>query len=318
MGTPMRWRVAALALACCVAIPAGTAAAVTLTVAVFPSVDQVVAAALPAWRAQHPDIEIKLVSREFSDHHNAMALALAGGAGTVDVMALELARLRRFTDGSGLENLAAPPYDATRYRDRYAAYAYRLGANERGEQMALPADLGPGALFYRADLLRRAHVDEAELTRSWASYVAAGKAIKAATGAYLLGHARDLKDIMIRAGVADGEGLFFDRAGRCLVEGPRFVHAFELALELRRAGLDARVNTWSNEWVESLRRGTVATQVMGGWLAGHLERRYALDSSGQWRIAQLPGHAYVFWGGTFYALPKPAATRRRPGNSSSS
>jgi multiple sugar transport system substrate-binding protein len=40
-----------------------------------------------------------------------------------------------------------------------------------------------------------------------------------------------------------------------LVASPRFVRAFELAREVRRHGLDARVSEWSNEWSESFKRG---------------------------------------------------------------
>ena len=37
----------------------------------------------------------------------------------------------------------------------------------------------------------------------------------------------------------------------------------KLAREIRRAGLDAQVGTWSNEWSEGLRRGTLATELGG-------------------------------------------------------
>jgi multiple sugar transport system substrate-binding protein len=81
--------------------------------------------------------------------------------------------------------------------------------------------------------------------------VAAGLKIKAATGAYLMAHARDMKDIVIRTGLRPGEGLYFDAQSRVLVGSPRFVRAFELAREVRRQKLDARVIAWSNEWAEA-------------------------------------------------------------------
>lgn len=70
---------------------------------------------------------------------------------------------------------------------------------------------------------------EADLTQSWDAYVAAGTKIKAATGAYLVAHARDVKDIVIRSNINPGEGLYIDAKGRVLVDSPRFVRAFELA-----------------------------------------------------------------------------------------
>jgi len=166
-------------------------------------------------------------------------------------------------------------------------------------------------LLYRADVLQKAGVSEADLTRSWDSYVAAGVQIKRATGAYLLAHARDMKDLLIRTGLQPGEGLYFDQNSQVLVTSPRFVRAFQLAQQIRRNQLDAKVSTWSNEWGEGFKRGTLATQMSGAWLAGHLNNWLAPKTSGQWRAAQLPEGAFAAYGGTFFAIPRsaPAANK---------
>jgi hypothetical protein len=49
----------------------------TLTIAAFPAVDDIVRAAIPAWKRLHPTVDIKVVSRQFSDHHTAMTTAPA-------------------------------------------------------------------------------------------------------------------------------------------------------------------------------------------------------------------------------------------------
>lgn len=281
----------------------------TLTVTAFPSVDQVIKSAIPAWKKLHPDVDIKLVAREFADHHNAMTIALATGSNQTDVMAVELQFLGRFAEGGGLENLSKAPFNADQYKSKFASFAIPLATNNAGELVALPTDLGPGALFYRQDILQKANVTEADLIKSWDSYIETGKLIKARTGAYLLSHARDMKDIAIRTNLKDGEGIFFDKNNKTLVDSPRFVKAFELAKEVRDAKLDAKINAWSNEWSESFKRGTLATQMMGSWLAGHLENNFAPNTKGLWRSAQLPNHAYASWGGTFYAIPKSAKNK---------
>ena len=53
--------------------PAAGAASVTgghtvLTVAAFPLVDEIIRAALPAWRQRQPQVHIHLVSRQYGDH----------------------------------------------------------------------------------------------------------------------------------------------------------------------------------------------------------------------------------------------------------
>jgi multiple sugar transport system substrate-binding protein len=283
-----------------------------LTVAAFPAIDKIVLAAEPAWRARFPDVELNVVSRQSTDHHTAMTTSLSTAAGLPDLMALEITYLGRFAQGQGLEDLRGAPYGADTLRDRYVRYAWDQGRNPRGEQVALPTDIGPGTLLYRQDVLQRAGLSEAQMTSSWDSYVEAGLQIKSRTGAYLLSHARDLKDIMIRTGLQPGEGLHYGNDGRVLVNGPRFANAFRLARTVRKNKLDAKVYAWSSDWSEGFRRGAIATQMMGAWLAGHLNAWLAPTTRGLWRAAQLPGTSYAAFGGTFFAIPRGAAPERKP------
>jgi multiple sugar transport system substrate-binding protein len=155
----------------------------------------------------------------------------------------------------------------------------------------------------------KAGVTEAQLTKSWDSFIDAGKTLKAKTGSYLIPHAAAIKDIILRSGLKDGEGIYFDTKGNVLVESPRFVNAFETAKRARAAGIDAKVGAWSNEWTEGFKRGTVASEMMGAWLAGHLKNWIAPDTKGLWRSAGLPGGVNASWGGSFYAVPKGAKNK---------
>ena len=300
----MRPRLLLPLLACLAAVPmlAGAARA-TLTVAAFPDLDRSARIAIESWAVSHPDVEIKLTTRAYADHHTAMTTAIATGANLPDVMAVDMDYLGKFTQAGGLDDLGAPPYDAAALAPRLAHFTLGPATGVGGKLRALPADIGPGALFYRADLIARAGLTEADLTRDWDSYIAAGRKLKGATGIYLLASAIDLKDIVIRAGLADGQGLYFDGAGRPLVEGPRFVQAFTLARAARRAGIDAHVAAWSSEWSEGFRRDRVATQMMGSWLAGHLKNWIAPAGAGLWRSAPLPGDIAASWGGSYWAIP---------------
>lgn len=294
--------------------PAGSvvAAPTTLTVAAFPAIDEIVRSALPAWKQLHPDVDIKIVSRELNDHHTAMTTALSTAKGLPDVMALEIGYLGRFAQGTGLEDLAKPPYALDRERERFVGYAFDQATTPAGAVLAVPTDIGPGTLLYRTDLLARAGLTESDLTTSWAGYVTAGVKIKAATGAYLMAHARDMKDILIRTGLQPGEGLYFDRNSRPLVTSPRFVRAFELARAVRRQQLDAKVTAWSSDWSEGFKRGGIATQMSGAWLAGHLNTWLAPGTRGKWRAAQLPEGAYAAYGGTFFAMARHGDAARKP------
>jgi multiple sugar transport system substrate-binding protein len=235
-----------------------------------------------------------------------MLTALSTSFHLPDVMALEVGYVGRFARGGGLEDLAREPFGIGRHAAAFVPYALRQATRRDGAVVAAPSDIGPGTLLYRADLLARAGVDVAELTASWDRYVDAGLRVKAATGAHLLAHAREMKDILIRTGVGPGEGLYFGTGSRVLVETPRFRRAFALARRVREQRLDARVSAWSNEWSEGFRRGTLATQMSGAWLAGHLANWLAPATSGAWRAAQLPEGAFATYGGTFLAIPRGA------------
>lgn len=282
-----------------------------LTVAAFPLVDEIVKAALPQWRRMHPDVEVQVVSRQYADHHTAMTTALSTSVRLPDVMALEASYVGRFAQGRGLDDLLQPPFSAGALRPKFVPYAFDQAINRRGELVAVPTDIGPGTLLYRADLLAKAGVAEGELTASWESYVQAGRRLKAATGAYLVSNAQTVKDIVIRSGLKAGEGLYFDRDSHVLVNSPRFVRAFELAREVRRGKLDARVSAWSNEWAEGFKRGTLATDLTGAWMVGQMANWVAPSTKGLWRAAPLPDNTFVGYGGTYYSLPRRAAPENK-------
>jgi multiple sugar transport system substrate-binding protein len=282
-------------------------AVTTITLATFPDLDRAAKAALPRWHAAHPDVDVKIVSLQYADHHNAMTTALATGSGLPDVMAIDFKFIGKFTGSGGFEDLDRPPYDARALRAGFVPYALAQATNARGELGALPADIGPGTFLYRADLVAQAGLAEADFTKDWPSFIAAGVKLKAATGACILASSNDVVDIVLRSDLPPGDGIYFDRQGRVLVGDARFVRAFELGRAAHRAGIDAGTTMWTNEWVAGFRSGKIAGQMMGSWLAGHLKNWLAPDTAGKWRSAPLPGGVHASYGGSFYAIPKRAA-----------
>ena len=280
---------------------------VTLTVAAYPAVDEIVKAALLEWKKKHPQVDVKVVGREYADHHTAMTTALATSSGLPDVMALEYGYLGRFALGGGLEDLEQAPFLAGSALPKLVPFAVAQGRSGASGLSAMPTDIGPGVMFYRQDLLKKAQLAETDLTGSWDGFIKSGQQLKKSTGAYLVAHARDIKDVVIRGNVPAGQGIYFDAQGKSVIDSAeRFRKGFELARRIRSEGLDAKVNAWSNEWGESLKRGQVASQMMGAWLGGHLQNWLAPNTSGLWRSTVLPERVAISWGGTFYAIPKKA------------
>ena len=280
-----------------------------LNVASFPNLDLSVKVALAGFAKLYPQVKVKLSSLAMADFPTAMTTALAAGANLPDVMAMDMEIIGKLAESAGLEDLSQPPFDALRHAAEVPAFALAAARSSRGALAAFPVDLGPGALFFRADLLEKSGLAERDLTTSWDGFIAAGRRLKEKSGVYLMGNAVDIKDIYIRSSLRDGEGVFFDGQGRVLVETPRFARAFELAKAARAARIDARVTVWSSEWVEGIRRGRIASQMMGSWFGGHLKNWIAPLQTGQWRAAQLPEGAFAAWGGSFYAVPKQARNK---------
>jgi len=282
-----------------------------LTVAAFPLVDEIAKAALPQWQKIHPNVDVQIVSRQYADHHTAMTTALSTSVLLPDVMALESSYVGRFAQGGGLQDLAREPYAMGQFRGRMVPYAYDQAISRTGAVVAMPTDIGPGVMLYRKDICERAGVSEQDLIGSWDSYVAAGRRIKGTTGAYLIAHVQQIKDILIRTDLKPGEGLYFDQNSNVLVRSERFVRAFEVARQARSLKLDARVAAWSNEWAEGFKRGSLATELSGAWLVGQLSNWIAPQTAGLWRAAQLPQGAHVAYGGAFYAIPRLSAPERK-------
>jgi multiple sugar transport system substrate-binding protein len=282
-----------------------------LLVASFPSFDEAVKAAIPLYKKKHPEITIKLISLSFGDHHNSLVASLATGTSLPDVVGVEVGFLGRLIESGGLEDLAKPPYNALAYKNKLVRFTIPQASRKDGSLVAMPADIGPGSLFIRNDILTKAGVTEAQLTQSWESYIQAGKTIKAKTGAFLVPNASSLFDVYIRSNIKDGEGIYFDKNDKPLLNTPRFQRAMELAKMVRAEGLDAKIGAWSNEWNEGFKRGSFATEMSGAWLAGHMESYIAPETKGLWRAANLPGNTFASWGGSFYAIPKKIADDRK-------
>jgi multiple sugar transport system substrate-binding protein len=280
---------------------------VTLTVGVFPDLDSVVKAALPGFNKKFPNIEVKINSLAYGDHHNALTTALATGAGANCAEMIDFGYVAKFAEGSGLVDLSKAPYNALQYRSRFVSYTFPQGMTDDGRMVAIPTDIGPGAMFYRTDLLTKAGVNPADLTRSWASYVEAGKKIVAANpGTFLIPDAHEVASIIIRTGLGAGEGLYFDKNNKVLVSPNtiRFMKAFTVAKQIRDAKLDAKAGgAFSSEWTTAFQKGNLATEVSGAWLVGHMQNWLAKDYAGKWASQQLPGRSFTSYGGSFLGIP---------------
>ncbi|MFW5899203.1 MAG: ABC transporter substrate-binding protein, partial [Jiangellaceae bacterium] len=282
----------------------------TLTVSVYPDLDSHLDYVIPEFELDHPGVDIELRVLEHGDHHNALVTQLATGSGASDVVAIDVGFIARFVAEGGLTDLSQEPFDAGEYRDLFAEYAWLQGSTTEGRIVAMPTDLGPGVMYYRRDRLEEIDADIDTVIQDWDSYIEFGEQVTrdidgdGDTDVFLIGDAGDAARAIWRAEVPEGEGVFFDTDGNPVVDSERFRQAFEVAKRIRDAGLDAEITSWTNEWYEAFKQGTVATQLSGAWLLGHLQNWMAPDTAGLWGVSDLPNDIYGFWGGSFYGIPQ--------------
>ncbi|MCZ8488919.1 extracellular solute-binding protein [Vibrio lentus] len=178
-----------------------------------------------------------------------------------------LRKIGPFVGSGGLVNLSEN-YGADKYEERFAPGAWAQ-AKARWRYVRHPRRSGPGVMYYRTDVFEKAGINVEDAIKDWDSYIAAGEK-PSYKNAQLIASAADVAQAIIFTTVPEGEGLYFDKDGNPVVTSERFVHAFEVAKEIRDKGLGRPHSAWSNEWYEGFRNGTFATQLSGAWLLGHL------------------------------------------------
>ncbi|MGD8231080.1 ABC transporter substrate-binding protein [Vibrio sp. TRT 1302] len=266
----------------------------------FPDFDSSLKVLLPDFEKE-TGIKVDYLMNNHGDHHTKLTTNLATGSGAGDVIVVDVEKIGPFVASGGLVNLSEN-YGADKYQERFAPYAWAQGKGADGDVYGMPVDLGPGVMYYRSDVFEKAGIDVNQAIKDWDTYIKAGETLKA-QGVYLIASAADVAQAIIFTTVPEGEGLYFDADGNPVVTSPRFVHAFEVAKEIRDKGLDARVLAWSNEWYEGFRNGTFATQLSGAWLLGHLNNWIAPETAGKWGVSNLPDGIYGSWGGSFLSIP---------------
>ncbi|AZI44865.1 carbohydrate ABC transporter substrate-binding protein (plasmid) [Deinococcus psychrotolerans] len=285
----------------------------TVTVGVFPDLDSVVKAALPGFNKLYPDIDVKINSLAYADHHNALTTALSTGKGANDLEAIDFGYVAKFAEGNGMTDLSKAPYNAGALASKFVSFTFPQSTTQDGRIVAIPTDIGPGSMFFRTDLLAKAGVKPAQLNASWESYITNGKKVVAANpGTFLIPDASEAAQIILRTGLKAGEGLYFDKNNKVLVspDNARFVKAFTVAKQIRDAKLDAKAGAaFSPEWTTAFQKGNLATEFSGAWLVGHMQNWLAKDFSGKWNAQNLPGNTFASWGGSFYGIPTQSANK---------
>ena len=248
--------------------------------------DATVEAAIPAFEEANPDITVKFENvGSASEQYRAIDNALQAGTGFPDVAQFEYFAVPYFAVAQKLADLSA--LGAGDYAADYVEAAWN-DVHFNDTLYALPLDYGPVVMFYNQDTFEKAGI--AEAPKTWDEYYEAAKKVRALGDDYYISNASgDIFLILSMIWQAGGTPFSTDGANVKIDfsdENTQNVLAFWQKM-IDEDLITNDITNWSDDWNRALNDGTLATQVIGGWMTANLPPR-APDAAGNFRVATMP------------------------------
>ncbi|EPJ39173.1 putative arabinose-binding protein [Streptomyces afghaniensis 772] len=250
---------------------------------------------------KHFGSQVKLTAASIGgDFKQKLTTTLAAGSSVPDITGIKgediasfLPNADRFLDLNDL--------GFKKISSQYLDWKTKLAQTEDGKQIGFPIDIGPTALFYRADLFRKAGLPTdpdkvAAEAGSWDDYFALGSELKKAVpGTYLINNMGSVFNIA----VGQGTKRFIDENNHFIGDQDHIRGAWTTAIRPYTLGIDARINdqTWNAAIGKNL-----GTELGAAWHALDIEQA-APGTKGKWRVCATPGGP-ANQGGSYLALPK--------------
>ncbi|WP_457030419.1 ABC transporter substrate-binding protein [Kitasatospora sp. P5_F3] len=247
-------------------------------------------ALLPEFNKTYPDIKVTVEDIGNPAIWDKITTGMAaGGSGLADVLHIGVDYLPGYVEKfpNGLADLG--PLGATKHKDAFAQGLWQTVA-PKGRVNALPWEANSGGFYYRADLFEKAGVD-VESLQTWDEVIEAGKKLKAATGAHLLGidkpasqpDAANFFQLLLQL---QGK-FFFDLDGAITLDSPEAVTALTLIKKMNDAGLVSDLSGGWSALENSIKQGTAAVLPWPTWFGGIIEGLVPQEA-GKWKVRLPP------------------------------
>lgn len=193
-------------------------------------------------------------------------------------------------------------YGAGNIENEYLGWKWNL-AEPPGKKkylIALPIDTGPTALFYRADLFKKAGLPTdpkvlAKRLHTWKDYINAGVQLKKKTHAYMVDSITNVYNQIL----GQSAKKLFDKNNHYIGDGPSNKRAWDIAVKFNKLGLNAKI-PGGTDWNAAVDNGKIASFVNAVWEKQILEDA-APDTKGKWHVTRAPGGAGNV-GGSFIGI----------------
>lgn len=281
----------------------------TIEVACYPPFGEGFQQLLPNFYREYPNIEVDLKVAGYGDHHNMLVNTIVSGQGAPDAAVIEIGYISFFVMGGGLEDLYKQPYEAKRLKRKIAPYKWAQATTDKGQLIAFPLDIAPGCAYWRRDIFAETNINIDSIKTMNDLYVVAGKITQdrdgdGKTDIWFTSDAQNIAWMILRSKpiliIEDYEIIWNEK----LIK-----NAFLWAQKFHKAGYAAGIQTWSKEWYDAFKQGSIAYEPTGAWLGGHLQKWMAPNTAGKWGVARWPalknGEQPMAgnWGGSFIAIP---------------
>ena len=233
----------------------------------------------------NPGVQLNYVKIAAADVYTKMELAASSGSGLPDVVLLEDSHLRQIAKLGVLADISG---FAKQYTSKFVAAKWQQTALNN-KIYGFPWDIGPVALFYNRDVFKKAGVNPASLT-TWAKWLAAGKTIKAKTGASLWEQSKAQNDGRFFEDLLwqEGSGYVNDKGHVSIDKDPRALAALNVLGQGWKTGVLGDDPEWTDAWYKAIDSGQVATLPMAAWMGGFMESWLAPNGKGKWGVEPLP------------------------------
>lgn len=258
------------------------------------------------WNDENPEIQVKVQTGPNGNggtYQNFFNQLQAGDA--PDLGQIEYDALPNFLVQDGIEDLSACE-DVVAAEGDFVDWAWGQVTLGTEGVYGIPQDIGPMALFYRADLFEQNNIP---IPTTWDEYREAAVQIRA-LGGYITNFSQS--DINQFAGFVwqdGGQWFSSDDAGWTVsLDGEQSVSVADYWQGLLDDDLVATVPAWTDEWNNAYNSGEVWTWNSAVWGANSISSG-APDTAGNWAVAPLPqwsaGDSVAGnWGGSSTAVLK--------------
>lgn len=237
------------------------------------------------YQRQHPDMEIKVTTKEREEILSDVKLMLSSQVydELPDIIMIEDYDIQDVLQNYRDEFVVLD--DVIDY-DCYVDYKANL-VQYNEIHYGIPFDCGTAALFYRLDIIEKAGFHESDMQNlTWTRYMEIGRQVYEKTGIPML--TLDPTDMPLVRLIMQSCGKWYvtkDGTTADIEENQALKQALEIYQELLQKNLGVSVNGW-NEFISAFQHGDVATVISGGWIMSSI--RANQEQSGLWRVAQIP------------------------------